>query len=145
MKQICKECIIEKDYSEFYKYKHTPKPSWRCKECIKAWRKSERERVMARVIDNNRTRPEWYVYNRTVEDRRKNPIKNKARAIVNRYFRYHKEDKPTVCSNCDIEWRIELHHFDYTKPREVIPLCSLCHSHIHIWKINLNLEAVITF
>ena len=51
--KICKECLIEKDLYEFYKH-----PQWvlwtlpRCKECIKTWRKTERERKMARVNDS---------------------------------------------------------------------------------------------
>ena len=138
MEQVCKECNITKDLVEYYKHPEGRNwVLWRCKECIKTGRKSERERVMARIVDKNRMRPEWYNYNRTVEYRESNPKKHKAHKIVSNYYRYHKEDKPTICSICNAEKNIELHHEDYNNPREVIPLCSLCHSHYHMWKISI--------
>jgi len=145
-KQYCKECNILKEFSKFYSHpKWKNWVLWRCKECIKKWRSSDRERSMARIIDNNRTRPEWYTYNATLLSRKRNPIWNRARAIVNNYFKYHKEDKPTECCICWSNSRIHLHHEDYSNPREVYPLCPLCHSARHKWEIELDIEDLITF
>lgn len=146
MEQQCKECNTVKQLTEYYTHKLKKNwVMWRCKECIKAWRRSDRERKLARVIDSNRTRPEWYVYEMTIKWRAKYPEKNKARRVVNNYYRYHREDKPTNCCVCNKEWRIELHHEDYNKPREVYPLCSLCHSWVHINKIVLDENDMIAF
>ena len=41
--------------------------------------------------------------------------------------------KPAVCSGCgclDSEHRIEAHHYDYSKPLDVIWLCAPCHEKI---------------
>src|SRR3989304_4621277 len=39
--------------------------------------------------------------------------------------------RPSTCSMCGDGGKIHSHHSDYTKPREVIWVCSLCHSDIH--------------
>ena len=37
------------------------------------------------------------------------------------------------CDVCGSEYRIHLHHHNYEKPREVIPVCSLHHKELHSW------------
>lgn len=40
--------------------------------------------------------------------------------------------KPRECSNCG--WHssnLEVHHYDYSKPNEIIWLCKSCHSKLH--------------
>lgn len=141
MEQHCKECRELKPLSEYYTH-----PQWRnwvlgrCKECIKKWRRSEKERKMARIIDKKRVRPEGYATKRCQINRKKFPEKYNATRIVNNYFRWkNKEKRPNKCVYCNYVWKIELHHFDYNKPNEVIPLCSLCHSWYHYWKIEIDL------
>jgi len=142
MKLECKECKIEKELSEFYKH-----PEWkfgvlgRCKECIKAWRSTERELVMARKIDSNRyynneDRKE-YIY-KSCSERRKRKWYwaihlMTERAIKKRWIR------PTVCPICNIAHkRIEAHHIDYVYWNKFIFACSICHKRIHSWKIDTN-------
>lgn len=39
--------------------------------------------------------------------------------------------KPKKCSKCGIEVRLSAHHEDYSKPLEVLWLCSSCHKLEH--------------
>lgn len=147
MKKHCKECKELKELSEYYSHPGTK--DWtlaRCKECVKRWRRSEKERKMARVNDNRRSKnPDRikYVTENTRKYRANNPLKYKAHWIVNNYYRYHKDERPTECSVCWSGWQIELHHEDYNKPREIIPLCSLCHKWYHKWIIKIFKSATI--
>lgn len=145
--KICKECLLEKELSLFYKH-----PQWvlwtlpRCKECIKAWRKTERERKMARINDTKRNKKtKRILYKRIKSKRRKNnnPEKNKAHLLVYSYFKKSKIIRPNKCSNCFKLWNIELHHEDYNKPNEVIPLCVLCHKQYHSWIIDIIKDIII--
>ena len=145
--KICKECLIEKDLSEFYKH-----PQWvlwtlpRCKECIKAWRKTERERKMARVKDSKRSKTiKRKKYAKEHHEKRiiNNPEKKYAQYLVQKYFRFKKNLRPNKCCNCMKIWRIELHHEDYTKQNEVIPLCPLCHRQYHSWIIDIVKDIIV--
>lgn len=147
----CKECLELKRISDYYLY-NWKTPFWRCKECVKRWRKSEKERKMARSYDKKRSKDPnriAYVTSNTKRYRKENPEKWDAHKIVNNYFRTHKEEKPNTCSKCGFiwkwRWQIELHHEDYNKPREVIPLCSLCHKWYHKWVIEIDLNKVLKF
>lgn len=53
--------------------------------------------------------------------------KQKARMMVKEAVRTGKLTRPTCCSKCDTETKIEGHHEDYTKPLEVIWVCRSCH------------------
>ena len=68
--------------------------------------------------------------------REKNPEKRYAQKKVNNFIRFHKELKPDYCF---VSWEkskiIHLHHFDYTKPNEVIPCTPKIHSDFHRWII----------
>lgn len=147
MKQHCKECKELKELDEFYTH-----PQWknwvlsRCKECIKRWRRSEKERSMARINDKKRSKnPERikYVIKNTQKYRKNNPDKRNAHKLVNNYYRSHRDEQPKICSNCWSNKKIELHHEDYKKPDEIIPLCALCHKGYHYWKIKIDTTKII--
>jgi len=148
MKQHCKECKELKEISEYYK--HPQGQNWvlsRCKECVKRWRRSEKERKMARVNDNKRSKTPHRLKQLTKQCkqyRKENPKKYKAHWLVNNYYRYHKDERPYQCSHCNGWWQIEMHHEDYNKPREIIPLCSLCHKGYHKWSIEIDKTKMIT-
>ena len=57
----CKQCNSFKELSNENRYKHREWfmwVLWRCKECIKLWRKSEKEKSMSNIRDKKR-----YYYN----------------------------------------------------------------------------------
>lgn len=136
--QKCKECGIEKELSFFYSHPQWKNwVLWRCKECIKKWRKSERERIMARRWESeNRVRPDWYNLKRCQEYRKNNPLHYKAHMMVNNYYR--NKERPNLCRACWRKWKTELHHEDYHKPNKVYPLCSICHKRRHNNNLELN-------
>ena len=140
---ICKECWINKKLEEFYRHPLTK--NWRmgrCKECVKKWRSSEEERIKARIYDNKRSKTEKrrkYNTEHCKKYRVDNREKYLAQRLVWNFFRYKRKHlRPKECSHCNCDKNIELHHEDYLKPNQVIPLCSLCHSQHHIWKIQIN-------
>lgn len=137
MKQSCKQCSVEKELSEFYSHPEWKNwVLWRCKECIKEGRKSDEEREMARKVDRNRVRPEGYEYEATKKYRKNNPKKYTAHNLVNNYYRNN--EKPNACKNCSSNLNIHMHHEDYDKPNEVIPLCQSCHTLRHKWRLNIQ-------
>ena len=58
---------------------------------------------------------------------------------VNRYIKEGVMTRPTKCENCGAgprQWCdrldvIQLHHWDYDRPLDVIPLCRSCHFRVH--------------
>jgi len=72
---------------------------------------------------------------------KKYPEKYRARYLVNNAIKKGLINKPTSCSTCEVEAsRIEGHHFDYSKPLEVMWFCTPCHRSIHR---ELNQKAII--
>lgn len=143
MKQYCKECIQLKDLSEYYKHPEWKNwVLWRCKECIKSWRKWDREREMARERDNKyyatKTETRERIRLHSIDWRERNPLKRKAHILVCNYLKKPNSIKPTECSNCGSEKRIHLHHEDYSKPKETIPLCQRCHLWYHAGHIEID-------
>ena len=56
---------------------------------------------------------------------------NIARQSVHWSVKFGILKKPDSCSKCGDTRRIEGHHEDYSKPLEVIWLCSFCHRKLH--------------
>ena len=84
-----------------------------CKICTQEHRKSPRYREIHK--------------NTMVNYHKRNKLKSKARAVFTRSVRMGHTIRPTNCSKCGAEGKIEAHHEDYTKPFEVIWLCRPCH------------------
>lgn len=136
----CKECNVFKEINNDNRYSHKEGflwVLWRCKECIKAGRKTEHEREMSRKRDMDR------YYNNP--DRREYIFKSsKERRARKGYTNIHtKTDRrvkklwirPTKCPLCNYEWRIVAHHPNYDKRYEIAFCCQICHDKIHKWKI----------
>lgn len=147
---FCKSCQTEKDVSEFYNNdKH------HCKACI---RKRVHENRMKKIdyyreFDRNRynkeeraqkvkeykarlriENPEKYdkIFHGTRKRYRKNHSeKCKAHNIVDYAISTGKLIRPTKCERCNKDCKPQAHHYDYSKPLDVIWLCTSCHSEVH--------------
>lgn len=143
----CKQCLQEKPLEEFYSHPQTA--DWKlakCKECVKAERRSEHWRAMARINDKKRfndPKRKEHQKKHLQEFRKNNPEKWKAQCAVNNFLRTHKEWKKTVCAVCWNTGRVHYHHFDYSKPNEVIPCCPFDHSRFHQWKLEIQPEWIL--
>jgi len=70
-----------------------------------------------------------------------NPEKIRAKNIIENEIAHKRITKPIFCVNCGNQSaNLHGHHPDYSKPKEVIWLCSLCHSALH--KIQRNHKQV---
>lgn len=66
-------------------------------------------------------------------ERRKDPIKIRARRIVNKSINDGKIVRPDICQWCGEDYfytdqAIEAHHEDHSKPMDIIWLCKECHA-----------------
>lgn len=117
--KTCFKCGKEKPITEFYKHPmmgdgHLNK----CKECVKADR-----------ANHERNNPEAVLNSRLKQCERK-PTQKNAYHAVEFALKAGAMQKPHECSICgkpDTESRMEAHHYDYSKPLNVIWLCTSCH------------------
>lgn len=104
------------------------------KEYHKIWYKKNKDKIRlyyrewykkngrSRNIDYAEAIREW---------RNNHPEIVKAHNILNYALKKGEIIKSDTCNNCNIKTRLSAHHSDYTKPLEVIWLCSSCHKLIH--------------
>jgi hypothetical protein len=79
----------------------------------------KKEKIRKRALLNRKTYIE------------KNLYKEKARAAVSYALKNKWIIKPTTCSKCNMEKKIEAHHSDYAKAFDIIWVCKKCHVAIH--------------
>lgn len=132
----CFKCGLEKPLSEFYKHKmmadgHLNK----CKECTKRdvalHRKDNIEKI--REYDRGRAKLPHRVALRTenaADYRKRFPERAKANAAVARALRDGRLKKLPcfLCGQTDVEG----HHPDYSRPIDVVWLCTKHHRDIHL-------------
>lgn len=118
----CFKCGEMKPLSEFYRHPQMKDGHLnKCKACTK--------KDVAEHRENN---PESELSTR-LKTCAKNPNHKNAYMAVDAALRCGVLIKPTTCSGCgcpDIEHRIEAHHYDYSKPLDVIWLCTPCHENM---------------
>ena len=146
---ICKTCGIDKDADSFYKNCRE------CKVCKRERARLYREKNIDRIKAYDRNRPNAKERTQKQKEykekmRKENPEKfdkifhssrKRYRAKyhekmvahnkVNEALRTGKLERPTECSICHIKCIPQGHHSDYSKPLDVIWVCSSCHSKIH--------------
>lgn len=95
----------------------------KCKDCVKAAVKQRRDE-----------HPELDLETR-LKACKKKPNRKNAHMAVDAALRCGILVKPDCCYGCgcpDTEHRIEAHHHDYSKPLEVIWLCTPCHRRMDV-------------
>jgi len=63
------------------------------------------------------------------------PIIKHARNVINRLINVNQKKKiirPTTCSNCGANRKVQAHHPDYFRPLKIEWLCSSCHKNLHL-------------
>lgn len=151
---VCNKCRIDKPLTEYYMRNGKPHGCV-CKACI---RKQSRE-WRARTIDirkeydrNRKNKKERCEQQKEYKKRlrEENPMKYDEifHGLRKRYRQKHKEktlaeskldyalsrnkiERPNECSICHKKCIPHGHHYDYTKPLDVIWVCPACHSQIH--------------
>ena len=115
----CFKCGIEKPLSDFYKHPRMADGHLnKCKECTKKDRREHEENHPDAVLQAR------------IKQCAKKPTQTNAYRVVEAAIKAGILVKPDACSICGCnkdEHRIEAHHYDYTKPLDVIWLCSSCH------------------
>jgi len=157
----CFKCDIEKPLTEFYKHKQMKDGRVnKCKSCNKSdvqenYKSNidnikEYDRKRAMLPHRVKARSEYQkthagadaVKRSKLKYAKINPTKTKAKNMLNNAVRDGKLFKPILCSQCLVgNKRIHGHHYDYTKPLDVIWCCPACHRKIHTGEI----EAAVTF
>lgn len=134
----CFKCGKDKDLSCFYKHKamadgHLNK----CKECAKAdVRRNREENPRPREYDRSRyhTNPERRKKTSDVarDWARRNPEKRKAQWTLGNAVRDGRVKKHPceLCGRTDVE----AHHYDYSRPLDVMWLCKTHHREFHLKK-----------
>jgi len=133
-RKVCPQCKEEKPTGDFYLNCNMSDGHFaKCKECTKYnVREHRRTHDSVREYDRRRYRedPERRASTneRTKARAVAKPQQKKATTAVSNAVRDGRLAKPCRCSRCgEKARRIEGHHEDYSKPLEVIWLCTLCH------------------
>ena len=154
MKKVCTKCKLEFPLSDFYKQKNGPQG--RTSECKKCRRirsslyaaghleqRAENSRKhsenllkrrklfkdLARQLNLSTIKEEGFEeYKRKCEDN----IKKQCRLYLNTAIANGYIVKPNSCEECgQFHHMIHGHHFDYSKPLNVMWLCPTCHFALH--------------
>ena len=99
-------------------------------------RKDYRETENYRISHTKAGRVHYHKNKETYLDKQKesriiNRIKHRARELVRHAITTGKLLKPDQCEQCSNTTNIQGHHCDYTKPLDVMWLCSKCHGLWH--------------
>ena len=137
MKKQCFKCGRILDIEEFYPHKQMRDGHLnKCKECTKK-DASKRLRLHPDVVkeyESKRSKTEHRKKLRlfyTEKYRKEHPERISANSKVGRAIKSGKIIKPKCCSICGKECKTVAHHYDYSKPLDVIFVCQSCHKRIH--------------
>jgi len=129
----CFKCNISKEPSEFYKHKQMSGGLLgKCKVCTNADNNAYRLKNIERAREYDRSRGSRRTPERQRLWRARYPNKRRAHQCVAAAVSNGKIKKPTDCQDCGSDFHIVAHHCDYSKPLDVMWLCSACHSKWHV-------------
>lgn len=148
MYKQCKACNQYLPLTEYYLSKG--KPVARCKQCQVKYVMSNRDpekyrQQQIRQYDLNKSQRQEYArqwrkdnkehFRSIIEQwQQENPEKIAAYQAVSRAVKNGTLKKPSYCSYCGTFYEakdIHGHHFDHSKPLEVVWLCYKCHREFH--------------
>ena len=101
------------------------------------YRERHREEVLRKGREYAKKYAKKKKYNKEVAIRgvenwkKKNPEKHKCHMAFHNATRSGKLKKPEVCMLCGEKGKVEGHHYDYSKPFDVVWCCKRCHADIH--------------
>lgn len=132
MLKRCFKCGKEKPIEDFYRHSQMDDGHLnKCKECTRKDVRENRKKKYDYYRGYDRKRGHHQSYEYTEEYRHKNPLKAKAHNTLNTAVYRGKIIKPKFCEECGSDFAIEAHHEDYSKPLDVVWLCSTCHAKRH--------------
>lgn len=144
MNKYCPSCKEEKSIDDFYNSftRYDGKTAY-CKTCFLEKNKKYLGRDYFRNYSKNRYKNDKRFRDKYLERARVSRILNKekhtAHSLLNEAVRKGIVKKETNCETCGSSEFINGHHEDYTKPLEVMWLCSSCHKKRHLDKKHLNI------
>ena len=121
------------EYLRWYRRQNLEESRKRERERARKWRKENPERARAQ----DKVKRERYAERRkeyAKEYSRKNlkdPLKVSARTQLNNAVKCKSIIKPNKCEKCLERHQLNAHHCDYSKPLEVVWLCTKCHALEH--------------
>lgn len=130
----CAECGRELALMEFNKNKNSKDGLQdRCRECFSRYNRERylknRDKVREQVADYRAKNPQK-VFETRLKTCLKDPSMKRAQKVVDAALKCGALTNPGVCFGCGCkaeERRIEAHHHDYSKPLDVVWLCTTCH------------------
>lgn len=145
MEKACFKCGETKPLDAFYKHPmmldgHLNK----CAECtkidVRANRKARieyyREYDKVRNREPERSNSRFAGMKLRPRQQESDPVKRAARIALGNALRDGKIQRPPECQVCSVTDDLHGHHEDYSKPLEVIWVCSACHVFIHkYWRV----------
>jgi hypothetical protein len=143
MAKVCTKCGEAKPLEAFYKHPMMADGRLsRCAECVKADVRANRAarieyyRAYDRARANEPNRKADRVARAKAHPRPRpepDPVKRAARVLLGNAVRDGKVKKAPECEVCSVSGDLHGHHEDYSKPLEVIWVCSACHAFIHAY------------
>lgn len=145
--QICNKCDRKLPFTDFHKHPGFASGIRKtCKKCAcaasKKWYEENREYHLEVCKEwQRKNRKKVINYRREKYERTKllrkeygkvNPERIEARKKLNSLMRKGEIKKPSQCQVCgNHSEEVEGHHYDYSKPGDVIWVCKSCHGWIH--------------
>lgn len=127
MAKTCRRCGVERPLTEFNRNRRERDGMQRtCRKCQlevnRDWRERNPEKARAASRRYQARHPAPRASSRDVR---------RVHSALARAVRAGTVLKPSACSVCSSNGRIEAHHEDYGKPLEVRWLCPRCHQRVH--------------
>lgn len=130
--KTCFKCGETKALDEFYVHPEMADGHMnKCKVCTRKDTHVHRLQNLEhfRAYDRSRGNRQGSEYTKFY--RVQNPEKSRAHQLINKHVRSGKIQRPEACTSCGRVGHLEGHHEDYSRPLDVIWLCSPCHRAKH--------------